>query len=166
MEMPSLSASTYASQQYPLAALGVAENKVKMAVANQAVGRAIQPEHWAENKLHVPALNAHMQKFINQAAEEFQNVSTARIVKVFIADTNDNLPLESRVLYSGAEKLTDLTDQELFFEVPIKELLDAHNAVRLKTQDKKQTEKFGREIFLEVARIRDLKMVVVTVAQF
>jgi len=93
-------------------------------------------------------------------------VSTARIVKVFIADSNDNLPLDKRVLYSGEEKLTDLTDQELFFEVPIADILSKHNETRAKTVDKKQAEKFGRDIFLEPARIRDLKMVVVNVAQF
>ena len=98
--------------------------------------------------------------------KETQIVSTARIVKVFIADSNDNLPLDKRVLHTGAEQLTDLTDQELFFEVPISELLAKHNAVRTATVDKKQAEKFGRDIFLEPARIRDLKMVVVTVAQF
>lgn len=93
-------------------------------------------------------------------------VSTARIVKVFIADSNDNLPLDKRVLYSGDEKLTDLTDQELFFEVPIADILAKHNETRAKTVDKKQAEKFGRDIYLEPARIRDLKMVVVNVAQF
>lgn len=93
-------------------------------------------------------------------------MSTARIVKVFIADSNENLALEKRVLYSGDEKLTDLTDQELFFDVPITDLLGKHNAVRAATIDKKAAEKFGRDIFLEPARIRDLKMVVVTVAQF
>lgn len=93
-------------------------------------------------------------------------MTTARIVKVFIADPNENISLDKRVVYSGEEKLTDLTDQELFFEVPISALLLDHNKVRVETVDKKQTEKFGREIFLEPARIRDLKMVVVTVAQF
>lgn len=93
-------------------------------------------------------------------------MSTARIVKVFIADSNENLPLDKRVLFSGDEQLTDLTDQELFFEVPIADLLAKHNAMRAATVDKKQAEKFGRDVMLEPARIRDLKMVVVTVAQF
>lgn len=106
-----------------------------------------------------PALGAQFQK-------EQPIVSTARIVKVFIADPNENLPLDKRVLHTGDEQLTDLTDQELFFEVPIAELLTKHNAVRAATVDKKQAEKFGRDIYLEPARIRDLKMVVVTVAQF
>jgi hypothetical protein len=102
---------------------------------------------------------------VNQPKQE-PAMSAARIVKVFIADSNDNLPLEKRVLYSGDERLTDLTDQELFFDVPIADLLAKHNEVRKATIDKTQAEKFGRDIFLEPARIRDLKMVVVTVAQF
>ena len=128
-------------------------------------------------------LNQHMQRKqgevlggIAGALAQFQHqpqpykeptiVSTARIVKVFIADSNDNLPLDKRVIYSGDEKLTDLTDQELFFEVPIADLLAKHNEARKATVDKKQAEKFGRDIYLEPARIRDLKMVVVNVAQF
>lgn len=98
--------------------------------------------------------------------KESPMANTARIVKVFIADTNENLPLDRRVIHSGAEQLTDLTDQELFFEVPIAELLSKHNEVRKATLDKNASEKFGRDIFLEPVRIRDLKMVVVTVAQF
>ena len=90
----------------------------------------------------------------------------ARIVKVFIADPSESLPLDKRVIYTGEEKLTDLTDQELFFEVEINALLKAHNDFRVTVNDKVQTEKFGREIKLEPARIRDLKMVVVTIAQF
>jgi hypothetical protein len=95
-----------------------------------------------------------------------EKTMAARIVKVFIADPNENLPLEKRVLYTGDEKLTDLTDQELFFDVPIADILAKHNEVRKTTVDKKQAEKFGRDIFLEPARIRDLKMVVVDIAQF
>lgn len=92
-------------------------------------------------------------------------VST-RIVKVFIADPNENLPLDKRVLYAGDEKFTDLTDQELFFEVPITEILGKHNELRKATLDKKTTEKSGRDVFLEPARVRDLRMVVVNVATF
>lgn len=91
---------------------------------------------------------------------------TNRIVKIFIADPNENLPLDKRLLHSGDEQLTDLTDQELYFEVPIADLLKKHNAMRATTIDKKQTEKFGRDVFLEPVRIRDLKMVVVVVAGF
>lgn len=89
---------------------------------------------------------------------------TTRIVKVFVADPDDSLPLESRVLYQGEEKLTDLTDQELFFELPIQDLMTKHNAIRIKTRDKEQSNSFGRDIMLEPIKVRDLKMVIVNVA--
>ena len=89
-----------------------------------------------------------------------------RIVKVIIADIDENLPLDRRLLYTGDEQLTDLTDQELFYEVGITELLAEHNARRAKTFDKIATNKLGRDVMLEPVRIRDLKMVVVTVASF
>lgn len=89
-----------------------------------------------------------------------------RIVKVFVADTNINIPLGERVLYSGEEKLTDLTDQELFYEINIGELLKTHNINRRAILDKAASDKFGRNIYLEEARVRDLKMVVVDIAIF
>lgn len=86
-----------------------------------------------------------------------------RIVQVFIADTNENIPLEKSILYKGDQKLTDATDQELFFEIDIKAILEQYNAYRTTVRDKKVKE---REEFLEPVKIRDLKMVVVTVAEF
>lgn len=88
---------------------------------------------------------------------------TRRIVQVFIADTDENVPLEKSVIYTGDQKLTDATDQELFFEVPIKELLDKHNEYRATLIDKKIKERTQN---LEPVKIRDLKMVVVNVATF
>ena len=89
-----------------------------------------------------------------------------RIVKVYIADTNDNLKVSDQLLHRGQEHLTDATDQELFFEIPINEILKTHNELRAGTRDRKASEKAGKDIFLEPIRIRDLKMVVVTVASF
>lgn len=86
-----------------------------------------------------------------------------RIVQVFIADPEESLPLDKSVLYRGEQKLTDLTDQELYFEVDIKSLLDQHNAFRTTVRNKAVKE---REEKLEPARVRDLKMVVVTMAAF
>lgn len=86
-----------------------------------------------------------------------------RIVQVFIADADENMPLDKCLVYQGEQKLTDATDEELFFEIDIKTLLDTHNAERVKLVNKKVRE---RTEYLEPARIRDLKMTVVTVAQF
>lgn len=84
-----------------------------------------------------------------------------RIIQVIIADSNENVPLDDCVLYKGEQKLTDATDQELFFEIDIKNILAIHNEKRTKVIDKKVKE---RTEYLEPAKVRDLKMVVVTVA--
>lgn len=89
-----------------------------------------------------------------------------RIVQVFIADPNENVPLDRSILYTGEQKLTDLNDTELFFEVPIKEILDRHNQYRVTVTDKEASKRAGKDILLDPVKIRDLKMVVVTVAQF
>ena len=90
-------------------------------------------------------------------------VNSRRLVQVFIADPNENIPLADSLLYSGEQKLTDATDQELFFEIDIKDILAKHNEKRVKIVDKKIKE---RTEYLEPAKIRDLKMVVVNVATF
>jgi len=88
---------------------------------------------------------------------------TRRLVQVLIADADENVPLAQSLLYQGGQKLTDATDQELFYEIDIKALLTEHNAARTKLINKKVKE---RTEYLEPARIRDLKMIVVTVATF
>ena len=77
-----------------------------------------------------------------------------------------NVPLADQLLYTGKEKLTDATDQELFYEIPINEILSRHNALRATLNDKKASDKFGKEVKLEPIRIRDLKMTIVDIAKF
>lgn len=89
-----------------------------------------------------------------------------RFVKIYIVDPTDDLKLEDRVLYRGEEQLTDLTDQELFFELPIKDLLEKHNTKRVGVLNKRASEKAGKDVFLEPVRVRDLKMSVTDVAKF
>ncbi len=101
-----------------------------------------------------------------EPVEEGEVEDMRRIVQVFIADTTEDIPLENGLLFQGEPKFTDLTDEELFFEIGMKELLDKHNEIREKTLDKKATKKSGRDVHLEPARIRDLKMVVVDIAVF
>jgi hypothetical protein len=86
-----------------------------------------------------------------------------RLVQIFIADPDENVPLDQCLLYSGEQKLTDLTDQELFFEVDVKKVLDEHNAKRVTLVNKTVKERTEN---LEPARVRDLKMTVVTIASF
>ena len=92
--------------------------------------------------------------------KEPQKMVSLRLVKVLIVDPDERLPLESRLLHESETKLTDLTDQELFFELDMKELLSEHNATRASTVDKKASEKTGNSVKLDPIRIRDLRMVV------
>lgn len=95
--------------------------------------------------------------------EPDQMKTQRRLVQIFIADPDDNVPLDQCLLYSGEQQLTDLTDQELFFEVDVRTMLETHNVKRIKLVNKAVKE---RTEHLEPARVRDLKMTVVTVAQF
>jgi len=100
-----------------------------------------------------------------QASKQSENntMSKRRLIQVFIVDPNEQVPLTDAILYQGEVHLTDLTDEELFFEIPVKELLAAHNEKREKIVDKKIKE---RTEYLEPAKIRNLKMSVVTLADF
>ena len=89
-----------------------------------------------------------------------------RLVQVFIVDPDQDLPLENALLYTGEQGLTELTDQELFFEIDIKTILEKHNKTRAKTLDKETMKITGKEAFLDPVRIRDLKMTVVELAVF
>lgn len=145
-DMPSIAASTYASTVMPLNAMeimGESGNEVIMPLKMFAGGSILD----AKSKIQ----------------EKTMAANTRRLVKVVIVDPNDNIPLDKCLLYSGEEKLTDATDQELFFEIDIKDLLAKHNEVRVKLVDKKVKE---RTEYLEPAKIRDLKMVVVNIATF
>jgi hypothetical protein len=86
-----------------------------------------------------------------------------RLIQVIIIDPNENVPLDQCLIYRGEQKLTDATDQELFFELDIRDLLAKHNDKRVKMVDKKVKERIEH---LDPAKVRDLKMVVVTAAEF
>lgn len=117
--------------------------------------------------LAVPAsqfqLLKHQQQQVQPHPKMKETPMSRRFVQVFIADPDDNIPMEKSLLYSGSQKLTDAIDQELFFEIDLRTILDAHNTLRVATVNKKVKE---RVEYLEPARIRDLKMVVVTIATF
>ena len=91
--------------------------------------------------------------------------SGRRLVKVIVVDKDENVPLEKCVLYSGKEQMTDLTNQELFFEIDIKNLLENHNKMRGKIIDKENSTK-DEKVYLEPIKIRDLVMSVATIATF
>lgn len=157
-EMPRISTSAHTHAAYSMGDVGTANVPLSLMGVNfPALGRIPSDDENA----------ALLRRQINQQKrKEEVPMSQARVVKVYVADPNENLPLEKRVLYTGEEKLTDLTDQELFFEIPMQDLLAKHNAFRKGVLDRKQGDKFGRDIYLDPVKIRDLRMVVVTVATF
>lgn len=154
-DMPSISASTYgaSSNAVNMFAMG------QLSQATAAMQKQLEPIQSFKSEF-----NAQI-NHLRQAIEETTKMSIPqlRMVQVLIADNNENIPLEQRLLYKGEPKLTDATDQELFFELDVKSMLDVHNAARTKIVDKKVKE---RTEYLEPVKIRELKMVVVTIAQF
>lgn len=86
-----------------------------------------------------------------------------RLVRVIMIDPNENVPTDIALLHDSKEIFTDKTNQELFFDIPIADILKAHNDKRAKLVDKSVRD---RTQYLEPARIRDLKMTVVELAKF
>lgn len=99
---------------------------------------------------------------VQYALPEKEKEMGRRVIQIFIADPDERVPLEDCMLYQGTPFVSDLTDQELYFELEIKALLDAHNVKRAKVRDKKVKD---REEFLEPIKVRDLKMCVSVLAQ-
>jgi|CXWL01.1.fsa_nt_gi hypothetical protein len=89
-----------------------------------------------------------------------------RLVQVFIVDPDINVPLDKALLYKGDQILTENTDQELFFDIDVKSLLEDHNVRRTKIVDKEASKTSGEKVYLEKTRIKDLKMIVNTLATF
>ncbi len=157
MELPAISTSSYASNSQNVQAL------MAQAIGlNQGRAQNLQPSQ-LQNLLDVQAQAYRNQQPAPQPKEKAIVSNQRRLIQVFVADSDDNVPLTQCLLYSGEQKLTDLTDQELFFEIDIKTILDKHNAERIKLVNKAVKE---RVEYLEPARIRDLKMTVVTIASF
>lgn len=101
--------------------------------------------------------------------DEEEDMPAKRLVKVIIVDPDEDVPVENSVLHIGSEMMTDLTDQELFFELPIKDLLEEHNAKRSDIKVKGKKKKKGdddEQEYLEPIKIRDLVMHVLTIASF
>lgn len=145
-DMPHIGASNYTSTAYGLGAVGgLIETTNTLMSADQ---------QFKVLKRHIP---------IPLLTEILPMTVSTRFVRVIIVDPNENISLEDRIIYKGDEKATDLNDQELFFELDIKALLSYHNEKRTKVIDKKVKE---RTEYLEPAKIRDLKMVVVNIATF
>lgn len=167
-DMPALSKSAYTSTAYGLNADNVWDTPINanfMAAApggTSALGALARNASERRLLISEGLAAAVMPKPIAPKKEKSM-AQVRRLVQVFIADPDENVPLENSLLYSGEQKLTDATDQELFFEIDMKSILDKHNELRKTLINKKVKE---RTEYLEPTKIRDLKMVVVDVASF
>lgn len=175
-DLPAISASNYGSSSYsPLMSVG------------QAVGLQGWPGHKLDAStllLRDQVLNApdekwardkgayHLNKHHLPSEEEIAAykpkqepaivTQPRRLVQVIIADPHPDVPLEDCVLHQGLPEVTDLDDRELFFQLDMKTMLEAYNKHRITLLDRaKSNDRITR---LEPAKIRDLKMVVVTIA--
>lgn len=164
-ETPTIAASAYGSATTPV-------NLAQFAAVNNAAMQQLGLGHQQLGLGHKMLDWQHKAAALRDAAavspypitkEEEPMANQRRLVQVFIADPDDNVPLADALIYRGEPVFTDLTDQELFFDIDLKGALDAHNAKRTKMVNKKVKE---RTEHLEPARIRDLKMTVVNIATF
>lgn len=155
-DMPTMATSTYTANAFALNAGGGLQNLTAIGGGNVLGNTA---------NLNAAKLHQMMQQnpVPHQHQKQEPQMPSRRLVQVFIADTDENIPLDKSLLFSGEQKFTDATDQELFFEIDIKSVLEKHNEERVKIVNKKVKE---RTEYLEPAKIRDLKMVVVNVATF
>ena len=154
-EMPAIATSAYASHAVNLNHIG------GVGQLNQTSWQDSPEANDAFYVRQLQALQNHVPTtFVNK---EEETMGSRRLVQVFIADPNENVPLDQALLYSGEQKFTDATDQELFFEIDINNILKKYNEKRMKFVDKKVKERVEH---LEPAKIRDLKMVVVAIASF
>jgi len=96
--------------------------------------------------------------------KEMANQDNRRYVQVFLVDPDEKMPLEKAVLHKGEPMLTDLSDEELFFSIPVMELLKTHNSTRETTKDPEASGSKAK--CLKPVRIKDLSMTVVTIASF
>lgn len=134
---------------------------------------AIQAPEWAvmpkvNNNLLMatrrvqPAVTKEDFNALFKEEEEVPN-DLRRLVRVIIMDPDPRVPLEKCKLHDSGEFMTDLTDQELFYDIDLGAKLKAHNDYRVSLVDKTVKE---RTDWLEPVRIRDLCMSVTTVATF
>lgn len=164
-ELPTMLSSTYQSHVHDMGFASAGEPDLLARNFNPpGVMGALDGRRLVEQANNAIA-RQQAQQLIDQHQAKETKVTT-RIVRVIIMDPNESIPLNDRVLFKGDEQLTDLTDQELFFEIDVAGALRSHNEKRARTLDKKASERSGKDVFLEPARIRDLKMVVVNVATF
>ncbi len=148
-ELPVMNSSAYANTRFDPEAIAVGLGQQQQF---QQVTRSFIEQQREYEQRHKP----------NREIKQM-TATPRRLVQVFMLDPDENVPLDQALLYQSEQKLTDATDQELFYEIDIKTVLEKHNALRATLINKSVKERTEQ---LEPARIRDLRMTVVTIASF
>lgn len=143
--------------------------RLQVGLAGGAMGN--NEPHW-EKLFQAQQLMAQTEKTPTPTPKENKPMANptpaCRLVRVIVVDPHDSVPMAERVLFMGEEKMTDATDEELFFEIAgeLNSKLKAHNDKRVTYTEKKNAADPEKAKKLEPARIRDLKMTVVNIAAF
>lgn len=161
-ELPQLASSNYAANAFNLADVAIGVAAVDRRLGLETTSNNISFDENAAAAALRRHLTAASPKPAMPVIQELPPMST-RVVEIYIVDPDENVPLADRLIYRGDRRLTDLTDQELFYEIDIKGALTRHNETRVSLVNKAVKE---RTEHLEPLRIRDLKMVVITIAEF
>lgn len=152
-DFPTMIATTYGTS----AAYNVFDNNAQWSAATPDAVRRMVP---ALDRIAVTAMAQNIQPNPPKGSEV---MSERRLVRVVMVDPHEHVPTDIALLYDSKELFTDKTDQELYFDMPVADLLTRHNDKRTKIVDKSVKE---RTQYLDPARIRDLKMLVITLAKF
>ena len=159
-EIPQLMSTSYAASN--AAFIGGAAGAGAAGMAWEPFGSS-EKQRALERAAAIMGIN-NLAKVIPAAAQQETVVSDKRrLVRVVVVDPHDDVPVEIALLYDSKEVFTDKTDQELYFDVPIAQILKDHNEKRAKIVNKAVKD---RTEYLEPARIRDLKMLVISLATF
>jgi hypothetical protein len=163
-DLPAFTASAYANNTMRADLMTVSDNTVGH------IGGSGYAQWPAEQSRRLAAYTA-AQQIGGNYKQENQTVAapkaSLRVVRVFLVDPDERVPIDKRVLYRSDEMTTDATDQELFFGIPVNDLLKDHNAMRASVEwEEKTSEGTKSKTGLKDVRIRDLIMSVTTIASF
>jgi hypothetical protein len=83
-------------------------------------------------------------------------MSRHRIMEFYLIDLNESIPIEKSIIYHGERRVTDKTDEEIWIEIGVDEILKKYNEYRVTVVNKHLSENSGRDVYLEPIEFRDV----------